>query len=113
MRLDLSSVPIIDRSLREELDMVGGPQLHARLVGIFMEDVHTMRTDLDAAMQADNAPEAARIAHRIKGGAAAIGARRVATVASAMESTAREGSIESTRSIRPQLDVELDALARA
>ncbi|HCH62713.1 MAG: hypothetical protein CL927_01000 [Deltaproteobacteria bacterium] len=113
MTLDLASVPVIDRSLREELDMVGGPQLHPRLVGIFMEDVQAMRTELDAALHIEDAPAAKRIAHRVKGGAAAIGARRVAMVASALESAAREGSLASAQALRPQLDVELDALARA
>lgn len=113
MTLDLDSIPVFDASLREELNMVGGPELHPRLVAMFVEDCTTMCVELDAALQAHDATTTSRVAHRIKGGAAAIGARRVVAVASAMEHSSRDGDLGPSRELRAVLDTEVAALTGA
>ena len=113
MTLDLDSTPVFDASLREELDLVGGPELHPRLVAMFVEDCTAMCVELDAALQANDSPAAARVAHRVKGGAAAIGARRVVAVARAMEPSAKDGDIGPSRELRAVLDTEVGALTGA
>ena len=113
MTLDLDSIPVFDASLCKELEMVGGPELHPRLVTMFVEDCAAMCVDLDAALQANDAPAASRVAHRVKGGAAAIGARRVVAVARAMEHSANDGDIAPSRQLRAVLETEVAALTGA
>jgi len=107
---DLSTVPIIDQSLREELEMVGGTALHPRLVKMFVEDTATNWSEVTTAIQTADAPLLARSAHRIKGGAAAVGARRVSTVASALEASGRQDRLEDAPMLQTLLAAELEAL---
>ena len=90
--------------------MVGGAELHPRLVKLFLAETETTWDQVGTAMQTADATLLARSAHRIKGGAAAIGARRIATVASALEASGRQDRLDDAPLLRTMLAAELDAL---
>ena len=107
---DLTGLPIIDPSLRKELEMVGGVELHPRLVTMFIEEAETSQVQVTTALQTDDATLLARSAHRIKGGAAAIGARRIATLASALETSGRQDRLQDAPLLQTMLTAEIEAL---
>ena len=111
MTLDLSNVPVVDAGLLSELMMVGGADLHPRLVGIFVDDFATMKEHLKSAVDANDPAALTRAAHRIKGGASAIGAKRVAMVAAELESCGKRAELASAGELATMLVAEVDTLA--
>lgn len=79
------TAPLVDftrlRALEEELSADDVRSL----VGTFIETTATMVTDLGTALASGAGSEAARIAHRVKGGALAIGADALAELAGRIE----------------------------
>jgi HPt (histidine-containing phosphotransfer) domain-containing protein len=109
----LDSLPVIDPALRAELEMVGGPELPARLVDMFLTDVPPLLETIDQSCKTGDSTATARAAHRIKGGAAAVGAQRVAAVAKALEFAGRKDRLGDVPGLRPLLDAELATLKAA
>jgi len=103
-------LPVIDSSLWAELEMVGGTALPPRLVTMFLEDVYDLITRISTAAERGDASTVAQSAHRIKGGAAAVGARRVATVAKAVEAAGREAQLAGMSDMLRTLETEIDVL---
>jgi len=110
MALDLDALPVVDPDLRAELEMVGGPELPARLVHMFLDDVSGLIGQIDTAQAAGDSASLAKSAHRIKGGAAAVGAQRVVAVAKAIEFAGRQERLADVPGLMPILSTELDAL---
>ena len=110
MAPDLHAVPVVDTTLRAELETVGGPALVARLVSMFLDDAPDRLAQIDRGITAGDAVMVARAAHRIKGGAATVGALRVSTVARFVEHTAQAGELAPVPELRDLLASELDAL---
>ena len=103
-------LPVIDSALWAELEMVGGIELPPRLVTMFLDDVYGLITQINTAVEGGDASTVAKSAHRIKGGAAAVGARRVATVAKAVESAGRESQLAGMPDMIRTLETEIELL---
>ncbi len=108
----LDSLHVVDPSIRAELEMVGGAELPARLVEMYVDDANSLIQRIDTALQTKDGADAAKAAHRLKGGAAAVGAQRVAAVAKDMEESAKSGDFATLANRRSQFTHELHALQR-
>lgn len=109
----LDSLPVVDTELRAELEMVGGPELPPRLVHMFLDDVPSLIEQIQVATGSGDSVTVSRSAHRIKGGAAAVGARRVAAVAKAIEFAGKQARLPEVPSLLPVLDTTLGELRSA
>jgi len=106
----LDPLPIVDAELRAELESVGGKELPAQIVHMFLEDSQQLTTRIRDLTAANDSAAVAKAAHRIKGGAAAVGALRVVHVSQAMESQSRRGELGNIPELLPLLQAELAAL---
>lgn len=106
----LEPLPIVDAELRAELESVGGKEMPAQIVRMFLDDSLQLSTRIQALTDAHDSDAVAKAAHRIKGGAAAVGALRVVHVAQAMESASRRGELGGIPQLLPLLQAELAAL---
>jgi len=80
----------IDRTVLDP--WVGDDEAARRdLVLKFAETASGSRADIESAMASGDLPALAAAAHRLKGGALAVGARAIAEVAATLESAARAG----------------------
>lgn len=85
------SVPVIDLSLLDSLktQFKDNPALMQRLLDLFQMDVANSITELRDAMARGDLNSCVMIAHTIKGSAASIGAKRLATLCAIIEKEAR------------------------
>jgi HPt (histidine-containing phosphotransfer) domain-containing protein len=81
---------------REKLlaNCMGEEDLMRRLVGMFRRQTAADIDALSAALKRGDAPEVARVAHRIKGASANMCADPMASLAARVESAGRAGSLE-------------------
>lgn len=90
------NVPLINlgrlRSLEQELSVDDA----RALVATFLENTRPMISDLGSALTSGASAEAARIAHRVKGGALAIGADALADLTGRIESGAEVAGSQVT-----------------
>jgi len=110
MAIELANLSVIDPDIRAELEMVGGAGLLARLIEMFFDDSKRLLASIDQAISSGDSTVVAQAAHRLKGGAAAVGAQRVAAVAMELEQASRESSLADARAM---MDMELAALRAA
>jgi len=113
MATDLASLSVVDPTIRAELEMVGGADLLNRLVDMFFDDSANLVRTIDSARASGDATSVAKAAHRLKGGAAAVGAQRVAAVAKDIELAAKSGQVGGLDGARASLDSEMTALRSA
>jgi HPt (histidine-containing phosphotransfer) domain-containing protein len=92
--------------LLEELD--GQPALIAKLLNIFIWETKLDIADLVAAIDNNNPNRVAIIAHRVKGGAAAIGAVAMKEEATRLEAMGRMGQAADARERLAQLQAEFE-----
>jgi len=86
----IAETPAIDEStLRAWLG--DDPDAVAELLQDFLRDARQAERDIGASLTAGNLPALAATAHRLKGSGLAIGARRLAEVAAALEQAGRIG----------------------
>jgi signal transduction histidine kinase/CheY-like chemotaxis protein/HPt (histidine-containing phosphotransfer) domain-containing protein len=88
-------VAAVDRSVLQSLtSRLGdrGPLLLARLLDTWEKETATRLTELQAAVEQDDAEGVARVAHSIRGGSAALGAVRLAQVCGEVETKIRAGA---------------------
>lgn len=110
---NLAQLHIIDPRIRSELELVGGLDLFQRLVDLFFTDSEQLLRTIDTARASGDSSSVAKAAHRLKGGAAAVGAQRVAALASHLENAAKDvrgGQLDTTRA---SLDAEMSVLRGA
>ena len=72
-----------------ELEATGGKELVAELLAEFRRQVATDLREIEAAAKAANYQELARLAHRLKGGAATVGLSDVAALCTGLEEAAQ------------------------
>jgi len=85
---DAASGPaILDRSVLAELDL--DPEALSGLVSVYFNQVDTTLAELHGAIHRAEPRAVARAAHKLRGSSGAIGAKRVADLATELEATAR------------------------
>jgi len=90
----------------------GGFGLVAEMTVIFRDDTPRRLRDIHAALDARDAEGLSRAAHALKGGAGAIGARVLRTLAADLEILGRGGSAAAPEDIAAQLETAFrEALA--
>jgi len=80
-----SRIPLIDASQFDELQTNLGEELTAHLLRMFLDDLDQSPSAIAAHQRARDDQAATRAAHTLKGAALAVGCRRVATIAFAIE----------------------------
>ncbi|NGP54643.1 hybrid sensor histidine kinase/response regulator [Thioalkalivibrio sp. XN8] len=81
----------------EELDASGEGALAARLIQAYLETAGTIIQDMRSAIGTPDLNAVRQHAHKLKSGAANVGARRLAELAARLETTAREGNAAEAR----------------
>jgi HPt (histidine-containing phosphotransfer) domain-containing protein len=89
---------------------LGSAELAQRLVTSFRQRMSDALTDLERAVQAGDAPTAAKVAHQLKGSAANVSAAPLRRLLARIEQRARDNQIEETRDTLLELRSELDQL---
>lgn len=87
----------------------GSHGLILEMLAIFREDTHGRIKAILAAADRQDAEEFSRAAHALKGGAGAMGAKALRTLAADLETLGRHGSVEAG----PDLPGRLEGLFRA
>src|SRR5262245_21437948 len=100
-----SAAPCLDAVVIEEIRALSesGEDVLSEVVGLFMTHAPVQVAQLDEAITARDVALAARLAHRLKGTALGLGARRMASVCAAMELAADEQAVERLESFSPEL----------
>jgi two-component system, sensor histidine kinase and response regulator len=107
---------VMDREVVDELRLLGEPtgdEFLADIVGQFVTDTELRLLDLRSAIEIDDAPVVARIAHGIKGSSDQLGGRRLALACSRLEGLATADSLLDGKTILKEIDVEFQDLCRA
>ncbi len=86
------------------------PELISRLLRIFVAETQKDFDGLAAAFVAQDPRQIVRIAHRLKGAAAAVGAEPLKTEAAHIEGLALQGYLQQARDHMPILHGEFDRL---
>lgn len=97
--------------LQGTLENLGGdPELYQELFEFFLDLVPAQLDDLGAAVQAGDIPSVDLQAHAMKGGAANVGAVRVAEASRALEVLAKAGSLDGAEQLFDRIRAEFDDL---
>ena len=100
----MTDSPIIDPQALERLKEWGGEKLAGQMVRLFLKNTGTRMDQIRAGVADGNLEEAERGAHSLKSSAANIGAELLRTLATRMESAALDASIDSARTLLPELE---------
>ena len=104
----IQSTPLDAQRLQE---IAGGDPVKAqRYLTMFANSTESILSELDAAVCARALDDAARVAHKLKGVCAMIGAQEMATLSTTMEHAVGEGSWGEAERLRSELR---EALERA
>jgi|CXWL01.1.fsa_nt_gi signal transduction histidine kinase/DNA-binding NarL/FixJ family response regulator len=110
----VAAEPVFDTSVLEELAALrrqDGRSMADHLVALFLVSSEDLLARLAHAQTLRDADELAAAAHALKGGALGVGARRVASLAAAVERRARRGELADTERLIAALAVELERAA--
>ena len=91
---------------------IGSESLLFELVDLFLDQWTALREAIEADMTGEDAQNLALHIHRLKGGAANIGAARVLDVAAHLEDLAGDGRVEEVRAGIARLDEAVAGFAR-
>jgi len=102
-------VPVLDpqvlrKAVGDDLDAI------REVVDVYRQTLPADTDELLAAVERGDLGQAAQLAHRVKGGAANLGAERLWELSAEVEQAAREGRAEECRAAAPGLGDELTAL---
>jgi CheY-like chemotaxis protein/HPt (histidine-containing phosphotransfer) domain-containing protein len=97
-RLGATRWELLDDEVLAELEALGEGML-GELLSEYFDGVERDLAELDTVIGRGEAFTAARIAHRLKGGSATIGARRVSELAADLEATAKAGDDRSAAAL--------------
>jgi HPt (histidine-containing phosphotransfer) domain-containing protein len=106
-----ASVPI-DAKTIQELREEGGDLL-SELVQMFIDEVPGQLAVLEAALVKEDAGATRLTAHKLKGTAGNFGASRMQTLASALETKGRDGSLQGAAALFVQLQAECQRVRAA
>jgi HPt (histidine-containing phosphotransfer) domain-containing protein len=103
---------VLDPACVAELVDSGVPGLVEELATLFGEDAPRSVAGLRAAAERGDAPELARVAHALKGSAATLGARALASTCAGLEAEGHAGRTDVGARL-VSLQREVDAVVRA
>jgi HPt (histidine-containing phosphotransfer) domain-containing protein len=101
------SVDLLDMTVLEELRVLDEPDLR-ELVELYVGDVVSQLGHIRAALETDDAAAISAAAHRIKGASLSIGAARMATLSSDVETAAKDGALDPVAELVSSLEADLD-----
>jgi HPt (histidine-containing phosphotransfer) domain-containing protein len=104
----LPAVDLIDKALLAELGDMLGPRLDT-VIETFVGHLSTYLGDIQQAVAAGDLTAVRAVAHKLKGGAGAIGATQLSDAAAALERAAADGVTDRV----PALAATIPALAQA
>lgn len=108
--------PVLDGIVFARLSELGqrlGEDVLGQVLAIFRAKVPAQVREIEAAVAGGDAARVARLAHSIKGSAGNVGASRLLRAASALEATAREGTVEAAAELVANLGEELTSVLAA
>jgi HPt (histidine-containing phosphotransfer) domain-containing protein len=109
---DRVTTAVLDPVTVAELTDSGVPGLLEELTSLFSEDAPRSLARLRSAMEHGDATEVARVAHALKGSAATLGARVMASVCAALETDALAGRTDAWARLAT-LEEQMSAVLRA
>jgi HPt (histidine-containing phosphotransfer) domain-containing protein len=92
------------KALREDIE--SDPDLFAKLIGTFLNEVSKRMNALQHAVEQANAEAMMDAAHGLKGMSSTFGARRMASLCLELEKKGRAGSVCDTGAIFSELETE-------
>ncbi|MET0606982.1 MAG: response regulator, partial [Beijerinckiaceae bacterium] len=98
----LNDESLLDRSVLQELFGDDDATI-GKLIGTFVQTTRASLADIDEAFDESNAGAISEIAHRMKGSARMIGARKLSVVAEAIEKAAKAGDVIAAKAHQRQL----------
>lgn len=113
---EMYSFSLLERYIKlpELLDRVEGDrELLVELFALFLDDLPGNREALLKAIDGGDLVGAAGEAHKLKGMLANLSAVHIASLASEIESAARDGNIDRIKRLMPDLDAEIDGFSAA
>ncbi|HEV8377185.1 MAG TPA: response regulator [Candidatus Polarisedimenticolia bacterium] len=106
----------LDAGVLSDLREAGGEEEDGflrMLVGKFLEEAPACIACLSEASNSADAPALGKAAHRLKGAAATLGARRLAAICLEMETLGRGGSTRGSQELIARLEAELRRVRKA
>ena len=88
-------ISVIDRTMLARLRAIrheGEPDLVLEVIELFLDESDDRLAELKAAIEGNDLPLVARIAHTLKGGAGHLGAKALTTLCRRLEDKARTGA---------------------
>ena len=107
----VTELPLLDVAALADLKRAGGVQVVHTVVGLFEEAAAETRQELRAA--ATDRAVLGQLAHRQRGTAACVGARRLAASLAQLEALARSGTDEEIAAALGRIEHETEAASRA
>ncbi len=102
----------IDREYLSEISG-GDTEFECELLSTFVEASPALIADFRSALAMDNAHAATHAAHTLKGSSRSIGGNAFAEVCETAEVAARNGDLDTCRSLVVQIETAYQALAQA
>ena len=96
--------PIIDPQALERLKEWGGDKLAGQMVRLFLKNTGSRMDQIRQGISDGNLEETERGSHSLKSSAANIGAEKLRTMATRMESAALDANMDSARTLLPELE---------
>lgn len=106
---DLSGLPVLDPRVLPRA--VGNRQeIISQVVEAYVQTLGDIGAAVEEALDGGDLETLARLAHRIKGGAANLGGKRLSHLAATLEETARAGDLARCRGLAAGLRQEMGEL---
>ena len=93
----------------EELSSSGDDSLIPELVQIFKDTTPPLFEEIDHAINAKEVTKLTRLAHRIKGSASNIGAKKIADICSELERNAHKNTVSENSNLLKDLQLSFHA----
>jgi CheY-like chemotaxis protein/HPt (histidine-containing phosphotransfer) domain-containing protein len=104
--------PVFDRAA--VLERVSHDEESAQaVIGVFLDDLPVQVAKLKQHVEAGDARQAERQAHKIRGACDVVGGVALSALAAAMEQAGRSGDLVGISARMPELDAQVEALERA
>ena len=106
---------VLDRDMVETLWMMGGdtPSFLDEMADVFIDTVPADIAALDSALADADLPAAALVAHRLKGGCAAVGATRMGDLALQVEAAALDNRLDAAVGAAARMEQAFDEVRAA
>lgn len=89
-----TSLPLVDWNSLQTLSD-GDKAFETELLELFISDTRTHLAKLETALQQQDTDQVRRLAHHLKGSSANVGAMRFSDIAAALETEARQNSLQN------------------